>query len=494
MANNGTITGSWNGSNAQYLKLRCYWEVTSQSTANKTSTITLHWIAQKTTSNLYTNKTGAAWSRNVGGTASSGTVNFNIGNTAANTDYEFLTQTGIVVPHNPDGTANPALSGTIDLSGTSAGVGSFSGSMSLPTIATTPPTASLSISDTWSHPSGIESTTYVGGYTKFKLTATASATSPATVSTYAFYNGSSLLQSGSASTFTYTSANSAGSYSFKVVVTDSYGNSTTSSTVSATVNAYSTPTITATTFRCNSGGTADGSGTYASLKMTWTVANITGNTASVHKVTFNGSDTTLTSGTAVVKSGVSTSSSYVATYTVTDTIGNTATVSQTVQSEMVHLDFYPSTSGGVAFGKVADTAGVVDFGIPIKSGNWTHGYSAAQQYQYTNGTHSATTANVYEETSIKLTTPVAGLYALSAWVSWNNYAPRGIGIVTRSSSSSYIDWSAITDWSIAGGSVSAQYLRTGTVVYLPANTEVSVWLKLSGTGQSDNAGLYVVLL
>lgn len=364
MASSGTITGSFNGSNAQYLTFRCEWSVTSQDLANKTSNVRLRWIVTKTTSNLYTNKSSTPWSQVCDSTTTSGTLSFNLGNVSANTDYVVRDVT-VTIAHASDGTKTASINGTLDLSGTSAGTGTFSGSMALPTIATTPPTvSSLTLSDVGTKPSGVSA--YVAGYTKFRLTATATPVSPATISTYAFYNGNTLLQSGSSNVFTYSSANTAGSYTFKVIVTDSYGNSTTKTNSAVTVVSYSVPTVSATTFRCNSSGTADGSGTYASLKMTWTIANISGNSATVHKVNFNGADTTLTSGTAVIKSGVSTSSAYTATYTVTDSFGNSATISQTIQSEFVNFDLYPdSTTGGMGVGMTAES-GLASFNMPIK--------------------------------------------------------------------------------------------------------------------------------
>ena len=371
MAWSGSITGSWNGSNAQYLKLRCDWEVTSQDTTNKTSTVTLKWIAQKTNASMITNKTGAAWSRNVGGAtppSASGSVNFNIGSTAIDTDYTFLTQTGIVIQHAANGVMSASLSGTINLSGTSAGIGSFSGSMDLPTIATTAPTvSSLTISDV-----GIVKNNqtayqivgaYVAGFTKFKLEAAASAASPATIARYDFYNDTTLLgsvntSSGSAS-FTYGSANAAGTYKFKVVVTDSYGNTKTyPSTVPDTVvKPYSPPANQSWANRCNSSGTADPSGAYANLHARWTITtfNSSPDNSATCTVTFMGDTHARNNMTQEVVQGVQTSQSYVATFVVTDALGVSTTVSSTVPSELVNFSLYPSNVGGAAFGEIAQS-------------------------------------------------------------------------------------------------------------------------------------------
>lgn len=371
MATSGTITGSFNGSNAQYLTFRCEWSVTSQDLANKTSNVRLRWIVTKTTSNLYTNKSSTPWSQTCDSTTTSGTLSFNLGNVSANTDYVVRDIT-VTIAHASNGTKNASINGTLDLSGTSAGTGTFSGSMPLPTIATTPPTvSSLTLSDVGTKPSGVSA--YVAGYTKFRLTATASATSPATISTYAFYNGNTLLQSGSSNVFTYSSANTAGSYTFKVIVTDSYGNSTTKTNSAVTVVAYSMPTITATTYRSNSSGTADGSGTYIQCSVTGTVANISGNkvaslvgdiTPTIGSHTFATNANSPASGTWR-PSGAATSTAYTVTYTVTDSFGNSATVSQTVQSEFINFDLYPdSTTGGMGVGMVAQ-AGVASFNMPM---------------------------------------------------------------------------------------------------------------------------------
>lgn len=372
MATSGTITGSFNGSNAQYLTFRCEWSVTSQDLANKTSNVRLRWIVTKTTSNLYTNKSSTPWSQVCDGTTTSGSLSFNLGNVSANTDY-VVRDTTVTIAHASNGTKTANINGTLDLSGTSAGTGTFSGSMALPTIATTPPTvSSLALSDVGTKPSGVSA--YVAGFTKFRLTATATPVNPATISTYAFYNGNTLLYSGTSNTFTYSSANTAGSYTFKVIVTDSYGNATTKTNSAVTVVAYSTPTISATTFRANSSGTADGSGTYIQCSVTGTVANISGNkvaslvgdiTPTIGSHTFATNANSPASGTWR-PSGAATSTAYTVTYTVTDSFGSVATITQTVQSEFINFDLYPdSTYGGMGVGMIAES-GLASFNMPVK--------------------------------------------------------------------------------------------------------------------------------
>lgn len=357
MPNNGTITGSWGGVASGVMTLRCDWSVTSQDTANKTSTVQLKWIATRSTVNQTTHYSNAPWSRTIDSASANGTQTFDIRNTAVNADYTYLTQS-VTITHNANGTKTASISGTIDLTGTSAGMGTFSGSIQLPTIATAPPTnVSVVVSDVGTVPSGIPD--YVGGYTKFKLTASGSAVSPATIASYSFYNGTNLLYSGSSSTYTYPAANSAGTYSFTVKITDNYGNSTTSSAVSKTVKAYKMPSLYTQTYRAvetpPDSGTfvPDPSSTQVYYTADWTIANITNNTATC-TLQLGGNTYTLSDGVGYVRTGLSTANSYNAVYTVTDSFGNTATKSDFIPSEFINFDLYPdATEGGAAFGQRA---------------------------------------------------------------------------------------------------------------------------------------------
>lgn len=363
------ITGRFSGApNALRLRIDVY----QVSQSGNTSNVRLDWVAWRTTSEQITHDT-AHFSQTLDGTTSTPSdVYFDIRTYSVNQEYIFK-QTTATVTHGSDGKKTFAVSGTVNLSGTSAGIGSFSDSVTLDQIATTPPTvSSLSISDQWSgKPSSI--TGYIAGYSRIRITANASPVSPASLASYSFYNGSTLLgtvntSSGSAS-YTYPSANTAGNYQFKVVVKDTFGNTTTypSSVPTTTVQSYSPPTITATTFRCNSSGTADGSGTCLSCKADWTFSNVVGNTitSATRKVGSASAVSIINSkNQPVVLTGYSASSTYTVTYTVTDTVGNSASIVQTVNTEFVNFDLYPNNStGGAAFGQVAQS-GRLDINMP----------------------------------------------------------------------------------------------------------------------------------
>ena len=366
MANSGTINGSFNGSNASHLIFKVEWSLISQDPASITSNVRLKWIVRKDTASLSTYKQSAPWSQTCDGTATSGTLNFNLGNVAVNTDYVVRDIT-VTIQQTANTAKTAAISGSLDLSGTSAGTGSFSGSMSLPAIVTSAPSVTaLTITDAWaSKPAGI--TDYVSGFTKLSLTATA--TSSAGIANYSFYNGNTLLQSSSSNTFTYSNANNAGIYKFKVVVTDNYGNSTTYPTTipDTEVVQYVLPKITSTTtFRCDQYGNASSTGSYATLAQNWSTAGITG-IYYVGSCTLNGSTYSVNKGTVYVKNaGLSASTSYYATYTVTDTLGGTATKSDYIPSAFVNFDLYPSNGqGGMGVSMVAEV-GLASFNIPIK--------------------------------------------------------------------------------------------------------------------------------
>jgi len=352
MASSGSITGSWSGGS---MRLRCDWEVISQDASNLTSTVQVQYIAQRRYTNTTTNKTNAPWTQNVGGVASSGNKTFNISSTTVNTDYVYRTDT-VTVQHASDGTANITISGTINLSGTSAGTGSFSGTAELPRIATTPPTVnSLTVSDTTSAYSTVGQ--YVATKSVLRLTATATA-GDAPIASYSFYRNGTLLStvstSATSASFTATYTLGAGSYTYSVVVTDSYGRSVSYTASAITVVAYSLPTVSPTTFRSNSSGTADESGTYVSCSATWTYAAVGSNSASC-TVTVESTGYALSQGVARVLGGsLDPNTEYTITYTVTDSLGSTAIAYYVLRTSFKNFQLYPDkTVGGEAFGESA---------------------------------------------------------------------------------------------------------------------------------------------
>lgn len=363
MPNQGTINGAFSGgSRSQYLTFRCDWSVTSQDTANRTSDVLFKYIVTRLASDQNTYDGNTLCTQTQGSYSDSWRQVFDVRGYAVGADY-LVWQTTRTIAHGSDGLANVYVAGTIDLSGTSAGYASLGAYISLPRIDTTPPTVSLTATDVSTPNMGA----WVSGKSIVSLLASATAqASGATIAGYAWYRNGVQL-SGSSDTYTAASAETAvGNVTFKVVVTDSYENS---AEASITINflPYSLPTIATETFRCLSDGTASDTGTYASVKATFSVANV-GDNLGVCTVTVNGHTATLTSGTAtLINAGLSSSQNYDAAYVVTDSYGAVATKTDTILSEFMDLSLHPD--GGFAFGEMPEAGkGKINYDLYLESG------------------------------------------------------------------------------------------------------------------------------
>ena len=89
-----------------------------------------------------------------------------------------------------------------------------------------------------------------------------------TIKTYS-YSGAGLSGTGSSKT---TGTLASGTYVITVTATDSRGRTGTG-TVDLVVYPYSLPTLSASVYRCNSGGDKDITGTYAAIKLTYAISN-----------------------------------------------------------------------------------------------------------------------------------------------------------------------------------------------------------------------------
>ena len=374
---NGTITGSFTGgTDSSKFTYKLIWTSEIYDVATRKSKVTLSWYVVCSASGYPTHKANTGWTKTVDGTSSSGSQNFNYPNPVnlpKNTNFLYRSEV-VYITHGLDGTKTVNISGTINLSGTSAGNGSLSGQMVLDQIEVTPPTATgLTLTDVGTGYSTVG--VYVAGFTTMRLTATATA-GDAPIASYEFYRGTTLI--GRATDMDGTGevemayTEPAGSWVYSVVVYDTGGNSDTYALASVTINAYTPPTISATTFRCNSGGTQDNDGAYGRINMTWAVANVGTNSATVHKCTINGSDYTSFPQTV---SGLATTNTYSAVYVVTDSLGSTATITQYVQVSFINFDLYPSSNGGgVAFGEAAqNNKMIVNHSDTILRGNLSVG-------------------------------------------------------------------------------------------------------------------------
>ena len=350
---NGTINGNFaGGSDSSNFKYRLVWTSTADP-ANLRSIVNLSWYVISVNYAVTTHKANAGWTKTVDGKNSSGNANFNYPSPASipkNTPKLFRSES-VYVSHDPDGTKSFTISGTIDLSGTSAGNGSLSGTITLDPIAIVPPTATgLTYTETGTAYGLVGA--YVAGFTKFNFTATATA-GDAPIASYSFYRGTELIG------IVYTSLTSAtlvmqtyepsGSWVYRVVVADTANNTAEYSLSEVTVLPYSKPTISAQSFRCDSDGTMDNDGTWGYFDMSYTVAQVGTNAATIHRLTVKGSNYN----TFPQKlSGFNITDSYDAEYYVEDTLGGYASETQTIDVSYVNFELYPSSvNGGASFGE-----------------------------------------------------------------------------------------------------------------------------------------------
>lgn len=183
----------------------------------------------------------------------------------------------------------------------------------------------------------------VQGYSAIKLTATAAAGTGSSISSIVF-SGEGVSQSGTSTTVTSSLLTTAGSKTWKVVVTDARGR-TASATLTRTVyEYYPTSILTLTAKRSNSSGTAaPADGTYINAKGSYSYASCNGNnSATVKKIEYKlhtasswtSGVSSATSGTAYTFGGgnISILSTYDVRMTVTDALGSTAVYTVNVSS------------------------------------------------------------------------------------------------------------------------------------------------------------------
>ncbi len=221
------------------------------------------------------------------------------------------------------------------------------------------------------------SSTYVGGFSKCKVTAsTVAGVNSSTIAKYEFLQNGIVMATynSSAATYNWTSGTlAAGTYTFAVRVTDSRGLTATKTATAITVATYATPKITnVSVFRCDSTGAADNEGTWISVKATST-ATPNANSISSFKVytkqTTESSYTdkgTLQQNTATKYSGYDNTKSYNVKITAVDALGQSVDYLATVNTASYTMDF--KVGGlGIGIGKVAEEDNLLDSAWVIRS-------------------------------------------------------------------------------------------------------------------------------
>lgn len=199
---------------------------------------------------------------------------------------------------------------------------------------------------------------YLQGKSSIKLTINgASGVYGSTIKTYSI-SGGDYSYSGDKNTYTTGVVDKSGDITFTATITDSRGR-TASKTVKVTVTAYTLPTLTFETYRCDSSGTKDIiKGTYIYVKPTFTYCVITGNAIKTKSIKINNTSksTAFNSGQGYVFSGYALNITHEVEVSITDNAGNTVTVIHDIDIGKVILNI-PPHKNGVGWGRYCDKEG-----------------------------------------------------------------------------------------------------------------------------------------
>lgn len=196
---------------------------------------------------------------------------------------------------------------------------------------------------------------YLQGKSSIKLTINgASGVYGSTIKTYSI-SGGDYSYSGDKNTYTTGVVDKSGDITFTATITDSRGR-TASKTVKVTVTAYTLPTLTFETYRCDSSGTKDIiKGTYIYVKPTFTYCVITGNAIKTKSIKINNTSksTAFNSGQGYVFGTYPLRSTHEVEVSITDNVGNTVSVTHEIGIGKVILNI-PPHKNGVGWGRYCD--------------------------------------------------------------------------------------------------------------------------------------------
>lgn len=199
---------------------------------------------------------------------------------------------------------------------------------------------------------------YLQGKSSIKLTINgAKGIYGSAITTYSI-KGGDYSYSGESNTYTTDVLSKSGDITFTATITDSRG-FTASKTVKVTVTAYTLPTLTFETYRCDSSGTKDIiKGTYIYVKPTFTYCVITGNAIKTKSIKINntGKSTAFNSGQGYVFSGYALNTTHEVEVSITDNVGNTVTVIHDIDIGKVILNI-PPHKNGVGWGRYCNKEG-----------------------------------------------------------------------------------------------------------------------------------------
>ena len=320
---------------------------------------------------------------------------------------------------------------------------------------------------------------YVQGYSKAQVTFNSAKITPkygASIASYKIVCGSVTATASPYRTGVLTGT----SATITCYVIDSRGQYT-AGTLSVTLNAYAKPSLSGVLiFRCNSGGTADADGTYASARATANISSISGlnsYTLTAYSRAVGGSYASqgaMSSDTAKILSGFSPDTTYDIKITLTDALGNSAVYEQRLATRAWAMKFR-SNGNGVAFGKAAETDKMLEVpsdwtikigNLAIKDGQSGAGYTKLPDGTLIQwGTFTFTNEIAANDTGVEgVGFPVAFFstaYAASVTVNGTSVpAQRTAGVGTKATTwmninaqenygaawTPYVDWVAVGRW------------------------------------------------
>lgn len=198
----------------------------------------------------------------------------------------------------------------------------------------------------------------VAGYTKVRVSASASGSYSSTISSFTISGGYSTTQTGTSLSYTGAVISSSGSKTFTVTAKDSRSRSSSSSTTSAiTFYAYSKPTVSSFTVARSSSNAKK-----VVVKADWTFSSVNSKNAATATLYYKKSSNTswTTYGTIAKNTNVTLTndfdetSSYNFKVVVTDSLSNSAQEEGFVSTIEVTMDFRAGGKG-LGIGKIAET-------------------------------------------------------------------------------------------------------------------------------------------
>ena len=306
-----------------------------------------------------------------------------------------------------------------------------------------------------------------------------------TIKSYSITGG---FLNGTSSSGATTGTLGAGDYTFVVKVTDSRGR-TAQASQKVTVHAYSSPTISARAFRCDSKGTESSSGAYIAVNFSWEITNLASNNSNAKQYFIQyktSSDTSYTTSvdwtnlssysdsmTKVLSQTFSTTSSYNIQLKVKDSFGTTtSTLDVSTISALLNIE-----KSGVGVGKIHEK-GVLDVGgqlhttSEIYSGNSVYiktdpnGKVRFGYHEETTDTFIANTSNNWLRLKADKTMTYAGY---KIYTSYEKPTPADIG-----ASKALTTVNGYQGFTLNDGTTS-NWIRTTSSGIIPYQTANSSW-------------------